>query len=256
MKFNFSGKVVMITGGAEKAGKYFATEYARAGADLVITHYRMEEEAAETAKEIEAMGRKCLVVEADNSDVSQLHNVVKQTRESYGRLDVLLHNASNFNNQPIDEVTEPIWNSSFDIILKGAFFLSKEAAPLMLENGGGKILAMIGNSYYENWPDFIPHCIAKIGLAKLMQLLAVTYSPKIQCNAICPASFLSSTDGNAVMTNRGELLDVENSTITVGGITIHRGNEREVAELLMFLSDSSAYMNGAVIPIDGGKNLL
>lgn len=256
MNFDFTGKVVLITGGAEKAGKYFAIQYAKAGADLVITHYDMWDKAEETKKEIESLGRKCLALEADNRNISHLKKVVKEIRKTYGRLDVLLHNASNFNNQPIDKVTEIVWNSSMDIILKGAFFLSKEAAPLMMENGGGKMLALIGNSYYENWPDFIPHSIAKIGLAKLMQLLAVTFSPDIQCNAICPASFLDSAEGNDILSARGEIVDTKKRTITVGGIPLHRGNMEEVAELILFLTSCSKYINGAVIPIDAGKNLI
>lgn len=202
MDFQLEGKVALVTGGAEKAGRYFARSYAEAGADIVITHCHMPKEAEETEKEIEKLGRRCLAVDADNRNIPQLRRAVKRVEEYYGRLDILLHNASNFNEQPIDQVTEAVWDSSMEIILKGAFFLSQAAAPLMLKNGGGRMLAIIGNSYYENWPDFIPHSIAKIGLAKLMQMLAVTYSPRIQCNAVCPASFLDSAEGNDILSSR------------------------------------------------------
>lgn len=256
MNFNFEGKVVLITGGAEKAGKVFALAFAKAGADLVITHYHMPDKAAETKAEIEAMGRRCLAVDANNRSIPQLQKLVEEIRAYYGRLDVIVHNASNFNDQPIEQVTEEVWNSSHEIILKGAFFLSQAAAPLMLEHGGGKMVAIIGNSYHENWPNFIPHAIAKVGLAKLMQLLAVTYSPKIQCNAICPASFLDTESGDGILARRGEVIDPVDSTITVGGMKLHRGNPDEVCELVLFLSGCSKYINGAIIPIDGGKNLM
>ena len=254
--FDFSGKVVLVTGGAEKAGKYFAECYARGGADLVITHYRIPEKAEETRKEIEAMGRRCLAVEADNGSIPDLQMLVRTIEKEYGRLDVILHNASNFNCGPIEEVSESMWDSSMNLILKGPFFLCQAAAPLMLKHGGGKMVAIIGNSYYENWPDYIPHSIAKIGLAKLMQMLAVAFSPNIQCNAVCPASFLSSGLGDAIMKGKGEALDPASGTIEVSGIRIHRGCKEEVAEMLMFLSSCSSYVNGAVIPIDGGKNLI
>ena len=256
MKFDFNKKVVLVTGGAEKAGRYFSVQYAKAGADLVITHYKTPSEAMATKEEIEKLGRRCLVVEADNGDVCQVESVIREIEKEFGRLDVILHNASNFNDQPIEQVNEKIWDSSMNIILKGAFFLSRRAAPLMLKSGGGKMLALIGNSYYENWPDFIPHSIAKIGLAKLMQLLAVTYSPDIQCNAICPASFLDSASGDSILSARGEIIDHERQTITVGGIPLHRGNKEEVAELILFLTSCSKYINGAVIPINKKKNLL
>lgn len=253
---NFNGKVVLITGGAEKAGKIFALEFARAGADLVISHHNMSQQANQTKREIEEIGSKCLVMEANNRNTDQLKLLISNIRSYYGRLDVLVHNASNFNDQSIDQVTEEVWNSSMEIILKGAFFLSQAAAPLMLESGGGKILALIGNSYYENWPNFIPHSIAKVGLAKLMQLLAITYSPYIQCNALCPASFLDSGSGDGILERRGEQLLNNGKTIIVNGVELYRGNPYDVAETLLFLACSNNYINGAVIPLDAGKNLI
>jgi len=252
----FDGKVVLITGGAEKAGKIFAIEFARAGADLVISHCNMPQQAAQTKKEIEELGRKCLTVEANNRNVNQIKIMVDKIRSYYGRLDVIVHNASNFNDQPIEKVTEEVWNSSIEIILKGAFFLSQAAAPLMLESGGGKIIALIGNSYYENWPNFIPHSIAKVGLAKLMQLLAITYSPYIQCNALCPASFLDSGSGDGILERRGEQLLNNGKSIMVNGVELFRGDSYDVAEALLFLASSSNYINGAVIPLDAGKSLI
>jgi NAD(P)-dependent dehydrogenase (short-subunit alcohol dehydrogenase family) len=252
----FDGKVVLITGGAEKAGKIFAIEFARAGADLVISHCNMPQQAAQTKKEIEELGRKCLTVEANNRNVNQIKIMADKIRSYYGRLDVIVHNASNFNDQPIEKVTEEVWNSSIEIILKGAFFLSQAAAPLMLESGGGKIIALIGNSYYENWPNFIPHSIAKVGLAKLMQLLAITYSPYIQCNALCPASFLDSGSGDGILERRGEQLLNNGKSIMVNGVELFRGDSYDVAEALLFLASSSNYINGAVIPLDAGKSLI
>jgi len=126
----------------------------------------------------------------------------------------------------------------------------------MLESGGGKIIALIGNSYYENWPNFIPHSIAKVGLAKLMQLLAITYSPYIQCNALCPASFLDSGSGDGILERRGEQLLNNGKSIMVNGVELFRGDSYDVAEALLFLASSSNYINGAVIPLDAGKSLI
>lgn len=252
---NFNGKVVLITGGAEKAGKIFALEFAKAGADIVISHCAMPQAAEQTSREITALGRRCLAVEADNRNIAQLQQLVRQTDAYFGRLDVLIHNASNFNEGPLEAVTEEMWDSSMEIILKGPFFLSHAAAPLMRKTGG-KIIALIGNSYHENWPDFIPHSIAKTGLAKLMQLLAIALSPDVQCHGVCPASFLDSSSGDEILAARGETIDREKNTIEVGGIPLHRGNPREVAEVLLQLAASNAYLNGTIIPLDGGKYLI
>ena len=121
----------------------------------------------------------------------------------------------------------------------------------------GRIMAMIGNSYYENWPDFIPHTLAKVGLAKLMQSLAVTLSPYIQCNAICPAVIYPSAAGQDqhILRSRGESHAGEYEKLR-GEALFHRGTPEEVGELVVYLAGCSGYLTGAVIPIDGGKSAL
>ncbi len=116
---------------------------------------------------------------------------------------------------------------------------------------------MIGNSYYENWPDFIPHTIAKTGLAKMIQSLAIALSPHIQCNAICPAVIFPSEHGQdlRILSSRGEAHQDEHFEI-IRDTVLHRGNAEEVAELVLYLASCSNYLTGAVIPIDGGKSSL
>ena len=251
-------KVALVTGGAIRVGKIISRALAEAGADLVISYWGTEAEARETKAEIEAMGRRCMIYEANMRSIPQLQSLVKATEEEYGRLDILIHNASNFNEGPMSEVTEEIWDSSHEIILKGAFFLSQAADPLMMKHKSGRIIAMVGNSYYENWPIYIPHSIAKVGLVKLMECLAVTLSPYIQCTALCPATIMTSAAGgySPVLQTRSETIDEEARTITVSGQKLVMGLPEQVAELIVYLSGCSNYMNGAVIPIDGGKHLL
>ena len=190
--------------------------------------------------------------------VPQLQALVKAIDEEYGRLDILIHNASNFNEGPLETVTEEVWNSSHEIILKGAFFLTQAAVPLMMKHKSGRIMAMIGDSYYENWPEYIPHSIAKVGLVKLMETMAVTLSPYIQCTALCPATIMTSACGDysSAFKSRAQQLDENSHTVKINGREIIMGNPAQVAELIVFLSGCSSYMNGAVIPIDGGKHLV
>ena len=251
-------KVALVTGGAIRVGKIISRALAEAGADLVISYWGTEAEARETKAEIEAMGRRCMIYEANMRSIPQLQSLVKATEEEYGRLDILIHNASNFNEGPMSEVTEEIWDSSHEIILKGAFFLSQAAVPLMMKHKSGRIIAMVGNSYYENLPIYLPHSIAKVGLVKLMECLAVTLSPYIQCTALCPATIMTSAAGgySPVLQTRSETIDEEARTITVSGQKLVMGLPEQVAELIVYLSGCSNYMNGAVIPIDGGKHLL
>ncbi len=255
---DLSNRVAMVTGGGVRVGKVISLRLAKAGADIVLNYIPMtKDETLETKKEIEALGRKCLAVEADMRNIPALRKMVEDTKSQFGRLDFLIHNASNFNDYPIQDITEEIWDSSQDIICKGAFFLSQAAIPLMMENKSGRMIAMIGNSYYENWPTFIAHSAAKVALAKVMQGFAIALSPYIQCNAICPADILSSAGGLHIQQMKGDVMaDINSDTVEVNGQLLRRGNPEEVAELIEYLCGCSSYMNGAVIPIDGGKQCI
>jgi NAD(P)-dependent dehydrogenase (short-subunit alcohol dehydrogenase family) len=258
MKMDLTGKVALVTGGAQRVGRILCLGLAKAGADIVMNYWKTEADAYATQKEIEALGRRCLSVEADITDVNQSAYMIDRVEKEFGRLDILVHNASNFNEAPFLEVTEKIWESSLGVNLKGPFFLSQAAAKLMMKNKAGRIIALIGNSYYENWPNFIPHAIAKVGLAKLIQSLAITLSPYIQCNAICPAVIFPSANGQdlRILASRGESHAGDQYEKFRDDTLLHRGTPEEVAELVVYLAGCSNYLSGAVIPIDGGKSAL
>ena len=254
---DLAGKVALVTGGAQRVGRVLCLALAKAGADIVMNYWRTPEDAQKTKIEIEALGRRCLAIEADVSNAQQSAKMIDRVEAEFARLDILVHNASNFNECPYLDVTEEIWESSIGVNLKGPFFLSQAAAKLMLKHRSGRMIALIGNSYYECWPDFVPHAIAKTGLVKLIQSLAVALTPDIQCNAICPAVIYPSVSGQdlRIMKSRSEDHAGNYESIR-GGTLIHRGTPGEVAELVVFLAGCSNYINGAVIPIDGGKSTL
>lgn len=251
---NLSGKVALVTGGAQRAGRTISHALAEAGAHVVVNHYNTEEDAQTIKAEIEKLGHRCITFDVDITDIPRTRAMIEDIEDVFGRLDILVQNASNLNRCSFMEVTEEVWESSFGVNLKGPFFLSQAAVELMMKNKAGRIIALIGNSYYENWPEFIPHSIAKTGLAKLMQGLAIALSPFIQCNAICPASFLAAEEAETIRQTRGD--EHQEKVIISKGVTLHKGTPQEVAELVVYLTGCSSYLNGAVIPIDGGKYAL
>ena len=245
---DLKGKVALITGGNQRAGKLFSLTLAKAGADIAINYWKSDEDAIQTKKEIEALGRKCLMREIDNMDVKGMQGFVDEIEGTFGRLDILVHNAANYNHAPFLDVTEDHWDTSLGIILKGPFFLSQAASKLMMKNGGGRMIALIGNSNSEIWPDRIPHTIAKVGLMKMMENLAIALSPYIQCNCICPASFYKGRPGYEAK--------YDEEFHMLGEHKVRNGKVEYVAELVLYLATCSNYMNGAVIPLDGGKHLV
>lgn len=252
------GKVVLITGAADRAGREFALRFAAAGASVVINHIAGQEElAAGVVAQIEATGRAALAVRADIATVDQAQALVEATVSRFGQIDVLVHNASTFRPRAFIDVTEHDFDSSFGVNVRGPFFLSQAAARVMLVQGSGRILALVGNSLTEAWPEFVPHVLSKTALARLMEQLAVALSPVIACNAIAPTQFFRSNDGanDALRASRGETVpDAE--TYSHGSFLIREVDLDAVFEALLYFSTCSRSVTGVTMRLDGAKVLV
>jgi NAD(P)-dependent dehydrogenase (short-subunit alcohol dehydrogenase family) len=251
-----TGRVALVTGGAERVGSVICRALAEAGADVAVNHLEREAAARETVAAIEGLGRRAVALEADVSAAEQGRVLVERTVAKFGRLDILVHNASTFVRRPFLELTEDDFEQSFGVGLRGPLFLSQAAARVMLPQGSGKIISLIGNSLYEAWPDYVSHALAKRALAHLTELLAVALSPTIQCLAIAPDRVLW-TSAEHDRHQRGQRGDGEGpGTVVVEGVAFRTGTAADVARLVVELCEFGPYLNGAVIPLDGGKSRL
>jgi NAD(P)-dependent dehydrogenase (short-subunit alcohol dehydrogenase family) len=251
-----SGQVALVTGGAERVGAVICRALAEAGADVAVNHLDREAAALETVAAIADTGRRAVALEADVSSPEQGRALVERTVAALGRLDILVHNASTFVRRPFLEITEDDFEESFGVGLRGPFFLSQAAARVMLAQGSGKILALIGNSLYEAWPDYVSHALAKRALADLTELLAVALSPTVQCLAIAPDRVLWTSPEHD-RHQRGERSNGDGpGTVVVEDVAFRTGTAEDVARLVVDLCGFGPYLNGAVIPLDGGKSRL
>lgn len=251
------GKTILITGSAERAGRDFARYLAAAGGSIVINHWRQPDEAAETLRLIEADGGEAIVVEADVSDPAHARPLVAAAAAWKGDLSVLIHNASFLRAKEFEAIAPADFDASFGVNLRGPFFISQAAAEVMKAQGHGRIIALVGNSTSEAWPNLIPHILSKTGLARLMEQLAVALSPIVQCNSIAPAQFFRSDDGanDELRRYRGEPL-ADHDTYRLGTrFEFRNGNVQDVAEAILFLATSSSYLTGVTLRLDGGKAL-
>ncbi|MBM7518567.1 SDR family NAD(P)-dependent oxidoreductase [Nocardioides nitrophenolicus] len=257
MTADITAKTVLITGAAERAGRVFARRFAAEGANVVVNHWRQADLAEETVALIHADGGRARAIEADVSDTEAARRLVAETVAWRGDLSVLIHNASSLRSKEFEDVTEEDFDASFGINIRGPFFLSQAAAEVMKRQGHGRIIALVGNSTNEAWPNLIPHGLSKTALIRLMEQLAVALSPTVQCNAVAPTQFFRSDDGtnDALREYRGEPL-VDGDTYRVGSrYEFRNGDADDVAETLLFLATCSSYLNGTVIRLDGGKAL-
>ena len=253
-----AGAVVLITGAAERAGAEIALALVADEATVVVNHPGQHEQMARLQDRAAGLPGRLLGVDGDIRDRSECRAIVERTVELAGRLDVLVHNASTFRPTPFLEVDEGDFDSSFGVNLRGPFFLSQAAATVMLgQQGGGRIIALAGNSLWEAWPDFVPHAVGKTALARLMELLAVTLSPHVRCNTIAPSQFYRSDDGanDLLRRSRSELDGGADTTVLAGHVVVETAIQ-DVIEAMRFLIGTTAPVNGVTLRVDGGRSLI
>lgn len=240
-----AGRVVLVTGAAERVGAVLARSLTSAGASVVVNHLDRAEAATELVAEMRRDGADAFAIEADVSDPAACDRMVAEVVERLGRIDVLVHNASSFVQRDFLDLTPEDYELSMGVHVRGPLFLSQAAARHMLAAGSGKIIAIVGNSLHETWPDFVSHTVAKGALARLMESLAIALSPTVQCLTVAPAEILP--------TGRAELDD---GARQVEDVSLVAGSPADLAELVTYLCWSTRYLNGATIPLDGGKSLV
>jgi 2-deoxy-D-gluconate 3-dehydrogenase len=184
--FGLQDQIAIVTGASQGIGQVLAVALAEAGAHVALVS-RRQAELEEVAKQVEVLGRKALVAPADLRDVTQIRKMVRQVHQHFGQINILINNAAWTDTVPALEVTEAEWDQTIDTSLKGAFFTSQAVAPLMIEQGKGKIVnigSTLGVVAFAGRPVY---AAAKAGLHQLTRALAYEWAAQgISVNAVAP----------------------------------------------------------------------
>ena len=245
------GKRVIVTGAGRGLGRQMALHLADAGADIVCAA-RTQSQIAAVAKEIEAKGRRALVIPTDVSVSSQVDAMVEQTIDEWGGFEVMLANAGASgpaSMKHVTEITDEDWRETVDINFSSVFYSARAAVRHFLaESKPGNIITVSsGTSLRGSGPLYFVDGAAKAGVINMTQSLAIQLSrDRIRANCIVPGFIAQKTledaDEIEVARNRG-------SRIPVGRV----GEAWELGPLAVYLaSDASAYMTGEAFIIDGG----
>lgn len=237
--------VILITGAAMRVGRTIALELAKKGAIIAFSYYLEEEPWQETMEEIKSLRGDCLAIQTEIRSAADVKNLVQQTIEHYGRIDVLVNNASVWLKSPFLEISETEWDLSMDVNLKGPFLVSQAVVPHMLENGQGVIINITDLSAFQTWPGYAHHAASKAGLVSLTKSLAVEFAPKIRINAIAPGTVLLPEDAPPKKVQWAQ----EKSLLK------RVGEPEDVANLVTFLIESE-FTTGSVYFVDGGRSLV
>lgn len=238
-------KTALITGAAQRLGAAIARTLHAEGMNLLL-HYRSSSKAAEQLKaELETTRPDSVALaQADLCQIASLPALVDRALERFGRLDVLVNNASSFYPTKVGEVSEAQWDDLMGSNLKGPFFLSQAAAP-HLRMAQGCILNLVDIHAERPKPGFGVYSMAKAGNAMLVKALAQELGPEVRVNGIAPGAILWPEEG--LEAERAEILQ---------RIALRRaGSEADIARTALFLVRDADYITGQILAVDGGRSI-
>lgn len=241
---SLSGKVALITGGAHRIGASIARQLHDEGMNLVI-HYRNSKKSAHALQEeLQARrGESVVLVSGDLLKNGVLSNLVYETIEAFGQLDVLINNASTFYPTPIGEATEKDWDDLIGTNLKAPFFLSQSASASLIASEGCivNIADIYGDRPLKNHPIY---SMAKAGLIMLTKSLARELGPKVRVNAIAPG---------VILWPEKDLDDMAKQRIVSSTPLKRSGNPEDIARTVLFMIRDAEFITGQVMAVDGGR---
>lgn len=246
------GKTIIVTGGGTGLGKAMGTYFSKLGANLVITSRKLDV-LEETAKEIEALsGYPVLALACDVRDYEQVEGVIKDSKDRFGHIDVLLNNAAGNFISPTERLSHRAFDTVVDIVLKGSYNFTLALGKDWIEHKhSGNILSIVTTYAWTGSGYVVPSACAKAGVLAMTKSLAVEWAKYgIRANAIAPGPFPTKGAWDRLLPGGlKEKFDPANK-VPVGRV----GEHQELANLAAYLvSDFSAYVNGEVITIDGGE---
>lgn len=244
--FDFSNKVVLITGGSRGMGRSMALAFAERGADLIIASRKIE--ACESvAAEIEALGRHALPVACHVAKWEDIERLVDAAYERFGRIDVLINNAGMSPlYDKVSDVTSDLFDKVIGVNLKGPYRLMALVGERMMQGDGGSIINVSSTASLHPTPHAEPYAAAKAGLNSLSRSFAHAFGPKVRVNTIIPGPFL---------TDISKAWDLEQFNKTAKErYALGRGGQPEeiVGAALYLAGPSSTFTTGAEIKVDGG----
>jgi enoyl-[acyl-carrier protein] reductase III len=248
MAYDFSNKIALITGSGRGVGKATALHLARHGADIVINYLRKRSAAEETATEIEALGRKVLIVQADVGKPEDIDRLFAEVERAFGGLDILINNAASGYIRSVLEQKVKGWDWTMNINARSALFTAQKAAPLMQKRGGGAIVNVSSIGGARTLPNYVVIGASKAALEAVTRYCAVELSAQnIVVNAVSPG--IIETDALGFFPDRDKMLSIGKDRTPAGRLV----TPEDVAKVIAFLCSPDANMiRGQVIWIDGG----
>jgi NAD(P)-dependent dehydrogenase (short-subunit alcohol dehydrogenase family) len=242
--FDFTGQIVLVSGGSRGLGYQMVMAFAARGADVVISSRKLEACQA-VADEVRALGRKALAVACHAGRWDEIDALIEAAYAEFGRVDILVNNAGMGPRLPSHEVTEALFDSVVNLNFKGPFRLASQVAKRMFDANGGAIINVSSTGSLMPLPGVIPYGSSKAALNAMSVSLAAEYAPKVRVNTLSPGPF--RTDIAKAWPDEGR-----------GPLPIPRGHAAEpediVTAALFLASPASVNVTGSLVRCDGGQH--
>jgi 2-deoxy-D-gluconate 3-dehydrogenase len=244
-KFRIDGQIAVVTGGTKGIGKAVALALAEAGAEIAVVSRRPHKDIE---KAVLALGRRYMHHQADLINRDETRGVIPAILEKMGDVDILINNAGIIRRTPAAEYTEEDWDATLEIDLTASFILSQAAGRVMLKKGRGKIINITSVLAFQGGINVTAYTAAKHGVAGLTKALSNDWASRgINVNGLAPSFFVTELTEPIQR-------DPERSQSITGRTPIGRwGTPEDIAGAALFLaSPASDYINGVILPVDGG----
>ena len=243
-----SGSIALVTGGTKGIGAATAIALAGKGADVAIVGRRLDAEAKETRRRIQALGRKCLLILADVAVAREATRCVEEAAKELGPVGVLVHSAGGPVNGGLLELTSEAWHSAFDVHVHAIFHLCRAAIPAMRQMKRGAIILISSAAGIRGIKTNVAYQAVKGILPQLTRALAYEFAnDNIRVNCVAPG--VIRTAFHAAMPAPVKQNNLENR------IPLHReGTPEQVASLILELV-TNEYITGETVSVDGGLTM-
>ncbi|MBT3345526.1 MAG: SDR family oxidoreductase [Gemmatimonadetes bacterium] len=243
--------MALVTGGKRRIGRGIALTLAAAGYDVVINDLAHDEDADETVRQIQALGRRSHFHEADISDAAQVEAMVEQTCAQMGAtINVLVNNPFWADHKPFLEIEEADWDRTMDVCLKGFFLCSQAVARKMVDSGGGTIVSISSIHAQAVWSGDTVYGVAKEAILRLTRSMAVELGRHgIRANVILPG-YMDTEHVFGTEPPSAKVVDHPSRGFTP---TFRSSTPEDIGRAVVFLASAGgANINGVALPVDGG----
>ena len=240
-----SGQAVLVTGAARRVGAAIARALHASGASVVL-HYRSSlDEATRLAAELNAVrAQSAVTVRADLNQIACLPELARTAATAFGRLDILVNNASSFYPTPLGAIDEHAFDDLIGSNLKGPLFLAQAAAPF-LRQAQGLLLNIVDIHGLRPLRGYPVYSIAKAGLIMLTKSLARELAPEVRVNAVAPGPVMWPEDADRELQEK----------IISRTLLKRPGSPADVAKAVVFFATAAPYVTGQILATDGGRSV-